>query len=85
MTNSIDGSPKYKSIQNNYKEYLVGEDGPTYESIEQLASLRAMPNVHVIRSAYEIETHAVWKTAIISREPPTVTFFYPHYSLSSHS
>ncbi|SDY10165.1 transketolase [Evansella caseinilytica] len=50
----------------------VGEDGPTHEPIEQLASLRAMPNVHVIRPADGNETRAAWKIAMASKETPTI-------------
>lgn len=50
----------------------VGEDGPTHEPVEQLASLRAMPNVHVIRPADGNETRAAWKIAMTSKETPTI-------------
>lgn len=50
----------------------VGEDGPTHEPIEQLASLRCMPNVHVIRPADGNETVAAWKVAMKSKNTPTV-------------
>jgi transketolase len=49
----------------------VGEDGPTHEPIEQLASLRAMPNLSVVRPADGNETAAAWKTAIESKSTPT--------------
>jgi len=49
----------------------VGEDGPTHEPIEQLASLRAMPNLSVIRPADGNETAAAWKLAIESTNTPT--------------
>ena len=49
----------------------VGEDGPTHEPIEQLASFRAMPNINVIRPADGNETTAAWKVAIESTETPT--------------
>ena len=39
----------------------VGEDGPTHEPIEQLASLRAMPGFSVIRPADANETAAAWR------------------------
>ncbi|MBY0200180.1 transketolase [Priestia megaterium] len=50
----------------------VGEDGPTHEPIEQLASLRAMPGVSTIRPAEGNETAAAWKLAVESKEEPTV-------------
>ncbi|MEK5324467.1 transketolase [Aeribacillus sp. FSL M8-0254] len=49
----------------------VGEDGPTHEPIEQLASLRAMPNLSVIRPADGNETRAAWKVALESKSTPT--------------
>ena len=39
----------------------VGEDGPTHEPIEQLAGLRAIPNMNVIRPADGNETRVAWK------------------------
>lgn len=49
----------------------VGEDGPTHEPIEQLASLRAMPGLSVIRPADGNETAAAWKLALSSIDEPT--------------
>ncbi|MGD6775274.1 MULTISPECIES: transketolase [Bacillaceae] len=49
----------------------VGEDGPTHEPIEQLPSLRAMPNLCVIRPADGNETAAAWKVALESEKTPT--------------
>ena len=49
----------------------VGEDGPTHEPIEQLAALRAMPNLSIIRPADGNETAAAWKLAIESTDKPT--------------
>ncbi|ASS93002.1 transketolase [Peribacillus simplex] len=49
----------------------VGEDGPTHEPIEQLAALRAMPNLGVIRPADGNETAAAWKVAMESTNKPT--------------
>ncbi|MBV6373117.1 transketolase, partial [Enterococcus casseliflavus] len=50
----------------------VGEDGPTHEPIEQLASVRCMPNVQVIRPADGNETRAAWKLAMTTTDKPTV-------------
>lgn len=50
----------------------VGEDGPTHEPIEHLPSLRAMPNLSVIRPADGNETMAAWKTALEATDHPTV-------------
>ncbi|ARK31248.1 transketolase [Halalkalibacter krulwichiae] len=49
----------------------VGEDGPTHEPVEQLASLRAMPGVSTIRPADAKETVAAWRLAIESTDTPT--------------
>src|SRR5690625_3803819 len=49
----------------------VGEDGPTHEPVEQLASLRAMPHLSVIRPADGNETNAAWKLALESPDKPT--------------
>lgn len=49
----------------------VGEDGPTHEPIEQLASLRAMPGLSVIRPADANEAAAAWRLAVESEKTPT--------------
>ncbi|MFB4164159.1 transketolase [Alteribacillus sp. JSM 102045] len=49
----------------------VGEDGPTHEPIEQTTSLRAIPNLNVIRPADANETTAAWKAALESENTPT--------------
>ncbi len=49
----------------------VGEDGPTHEPIEQLAGLRAIPNLNVIRPADGNETREAWKRAVESTDTPT--------------
>ena len=50
----------------------VGEDGPTHQPIEQLAALRAVPNLAVIRPADATETAEAWKAALERRDGPTV-------------
>ncbi|WP_039041659.1 transketolase [Sporosarcina sp. ZBG7A] len=50
----------------------VGEDGPTHEPVEHLASLRAMPGLSVIRPADGNETSAAWNLAVTSTNKPTV-------------
>lgn len=50
----------------------VGEDGPTHQPIEQLAMLRSMPNLNVIRPADAKETYGAWQLAITSKMTPTV-------------
>ncbi|MBS7526651.1 transketolase [Fusibacter paucivorans] len=49
----------------------VGEDGPTHQPIEQLAMLRSIPNINVIRPADAREVTAAWYTAMTSKETPT--------------
>lgn len=50
----------------------VGEDGPTHEPIEQLASVRIIPNVTVIRPADANETSAAWACALQNQRYPVV-------------
>ncbi|MBI3458568.1 MAG: transketolase [Candidatus Rokubacteria bacterium] len=49
----------------------LGEDGPTHQPIEHLASLRAMPNLAVIRPADAAEAVVAWKVALARRHGPT--------------
>jgi transketolase len=49
----------------------LGEDGPTHQPVEHLASLRAIPNFSVIRPADANETSEAWKVAIKRRNGPT--------------
>jgi transketolase len=48
----------------------LGEDGPTHQPIEQLASLRAIPNLLVIRPCDANETAVAWRVAIATRDRP---------------
>jgi len=48
----------------------LGEDGPTHQPVEQLASLRAIPNLTVIRPADANETAVAWKVAMETRNAP---------------
>ena len=50
----------------------LGEDGPTHQPVEQLASLRAMPNVHVYRPADAMETAECWELAIRRTDGPSL-------------
>jgi transketolase len=50
----------------------LGEDGPTHQPIEQLASLRAIPNLTVIRPGDANETAEAWKVALQSRDRPVL-------------
>jgi transketolase len=49
----------------------IGEDGPTHQPVEHLASLRAIPNLEVIRPADANETAAAWRVALDRRNGPT--------------
>ncbi len=50
----------------------LGEDGPTHQPVEQLASLRAIPNLTVIRPADANETAVAWKVALRTRDRPVL-------------
>ena len=50
----------------------LGEDGPTHQPVEHLASLRAMPNVLVLRPADAIETAEAWEIAIKNTKGPSL-------------
>ena len=50
----------------------LGEDGPTHQPVEQLASLRAIPNLLVIRPADANETAVAWRVAIQTRDRPVL-------------
>jgi transketolase len=49
----------------------VGEDGPTHQPVEQVAALRTIPNLVVVRPADANETAFAWKLALNRREGPT--------------
>jgi transketolase len=50
----------------------LGEDGPTHQPVEQLAALRAMPNLNVFRPADATETAECWQLALESADRPSV-------------
>ena len=50
----------------------LGEDGPTHQPIEQLTSLRSIPNLNVFRPADLIETFECWELALKNKETPSV-------------
>ena len=50
----------------------VGEDGPTHEPVEQIASLRAIPGLIVLRPCDANETRVAWQVAVESHDTPTV-------------
>jgi transketolase len=67
----------------------LGEDGPTHQPVEHLASLRAIPNVSVIRPGDANETAVAWKVAVETRDRPVLlvltrqdvaTFYRERYS-----
>ncbi len=49
----------------------LGEDGPTHQSVEHLAALRAIPNLNVIRPCDAHETREMWRAALLSEHAPT--------------
>lgn len=53
----------------------LGEDGPTHQPIEQLASLRLTPNLDTWRPADAVESAVAWKSAITSSDRPTALVF----------
>jgi transketolase len=50
----------------------LGEDGPTHQPVEHLASLRAMPNLRVFRPADAVETAECWELALRAERVPSV-------------
>ena len=54
-----------------HDSFYVGEDGPTHEPVEQLASLRCMPGITLIRPADPTETGAAWVAALKNKNGPT--------------
>ena len=55
----------------SHDSIAVGEDGPTHQPVEQLAMLRSIPNIQVIRSADAYEMCAAWKKAVETNDRPT--------------
>jgi transketolase len=53
----------------------LGEDGPTHQPVETIASLRAIPNLTVIRPADGNETSGAYKVAVANRKAPTLMAF----------
>jgi transketolase len=53
----------------------VGEDGPTHEPVEQLAAMRAMPNLITMRPADGVETAECWQIALESSRRPSLIAF----------
>ncbi|MBD0271500.1 MAG: transketolase, partial [Acetobacteraceae bacterium] len=50
----------------------LGEDGPTHQPVEHLASFRAMPNLHVFRPGDAVETAECWELAVARADGPSV-------------
>ncbi len=50
----------------------LGEDGPTHQPVEHVASLRAIPNLNVFRPACGVETAECWEIAVTSEDAPSV-------------
>ncbi|QKK01511.1 MAG: transketolase [Pseudomonadota bacterium] len=65
----------------------LGEDGPTHQPVEHLASLRLIPNLEVWRPADKVETAAAWAAALARRRAPTALVLsrqgLPHQPRSS--
>lgn len=55
--------------QFTHDSILLGEDGPTHQPVEHLASLRSIPNLTVIRPADATEVKSAWKVALGSNNP----------------
>lgn len=58
-----------------HDSFYVGEDGPTHQPIETLASLRLIPNTTVIRAADANEAACAWVTALKNKKGPTALLF----------
>lgn len=59
----------------SHDSIFLGEDGPTHQPIEQLATLRAIPRLEVWRPADPCEVAAAWSAAITRQDGPTVLSF----------
>ncbi|MCU1291063.1 MAG: transketolase, partial [Acidobacteria bacterium] len=53
----------------------LGEDGPTHQSVEHLAALRAIPNLALIRPCDAHETREAWRAALLRKDAPTAFAF----------
>jgi transketolase len=58
-----------------HESIFLGEDGPTHQPIEHLASLRAMPGIWVVRPADATESVEAWEVALNRSDGPTVLLF----------
>ena len=50
----------------------LGEDGPTHQPVEQLAALRAIPDLYVMRPADSVECAECWEIALLADDTPTI-------------
>jgi transketolase len=62
-------SPYHVIYQFTHDSIFLGEDGPTHQPVEQLASLRAIPHLHVIRPADSFEVRMAWLAALRYKGP----------------
>jgi len=53
----------------------LGEDGPTHQAVEQLATMRVIPNFQTWRACDAIESAVSWKTAMLRTDAPTALIF----------
>ncbi|TOH61246.1 transketolase, partial [Vibrio parahaemolyticus] len=53
----------------------LGEDGPTHQPVEQIASLRLTPNMNTWRPCDQVESAVAWKLAIERKDAPTALIF----------
>ncbi|MDP1609127.1 MAG: transketolase [Chlamydiales bacterium] len=65
-------SPYQTIYQFTHDSIFLGEDGPTHQAIEQLASLRAIPRLHVIRPADSHEVKMAWIAALHYKGPTAI-------------
>jgi transketolase len=65
----------------------LGEDGPTHQPVEQTATLRMVPNLHVWRPSDAVESAVCWKAAVDRKDGPSCLIFsrqnLPHVSRSA--
>lgn len=59
----------------SHDSVAVGEDGPTHQPVEQIASLRVIPGLAVARPADNAEVLAVWRKTLETRDGPTAMVF----------
>jgi len=79
---------KLRSIQVYTHDSIgLGEDGPTHQPVEHVASLRLIPNLQVWRPCDTVESAVAWKSAIESRDAPSALIFtrqnLPHQARST--